>query len=411
MRWTARLLFLALFFPSLTVTRAVFAEDPSLVVLGLRSLEGDDEFANSATDALRVAVKATHGWDSRDRAVSMSQMVLSYNCDDIDVACLAQISHGLDVDRVIYGTIRRTAAPVKYNYEITVSLFNGVTRTVVGTEIQTIDRSEGKKAVTRAAQSVVARLARSESNVGRLAVEVNVLTADVRLDDQLIGQTQERKLTLDSVPAGEHMLEISASGHQSRKQALLIRAGELSEVGMTLERTPDASEAAAHVPMEAIESNSARQDNQDHGSSLSWLGYTLIGVGAASAIAWGASMYVIEFQYNQDSTFQTYKNAYQFRRQDACTAALSGDNAGDKLDVNQLSDFQGRCRAGRTWAVLQWVFLGAAVVAAGAGTFVLLTDSSGKSDQPASEQARLPSFELQPQVDPRTLALHATLRF
>lgn len=418
MRWTAGLLFLMLC--TVGAANHVRADDPSLVILGLRSIEGDDEFANAMTDALRTAAKSVGAdraadraidphWRVLDRAVSMSQMVLAYNCDEVDAACLTQISQGLEVDRVIYGTVHRTAAPARYNYEVSVSLFNGVTHTIAATELQTLERSENKKALARAAQLVTARLAKAETNVGRLAVEVNVLSADVRLDDQLVGQTQQSKLALESVPAGQHVLEISAQGHQSRKQTIRIRPGELSEVGITLERAPEP--ALEQAPLESIASNPNADAHE--GSSLSWLGYTLIGVGAASAIAWGASMYIIEFQYNQDETFQRYKNAYQFRRQDACTAALSGDNAGDKLDPSQLSDFQGRCRAGRTFQVLQWVFLGVAVVAAGAGTYVLISDGGGsdRNDDLQARHKRAPRFELEPLVDTRSLALQATLRF
>jgi hypothetical protein len=286
-------------------------------------------------------------------------------------------------------------------------VFNATTFVVAGTETETIERAAGKKGLLPHAQALATRLAASEIRFGRLAVEVNVLTAEVRVDGQVVGQTTERKLALDNLTPGDHVVEVAASGHQTHKQTIFVRAGELSEVGVMLERTQEA--VAGDDPEAPSDALSPDAEPAVGGGSLRWLGYTLIGVGAASAIAWGASMYMIEFQYNQDDTYQRYKNAYQNRTLDACTAAISGDDAGGALRPSELSDFQSRCRTGRTFQTLQWVFLGAAVVAAGSGVYVLISES-GKSD---TTQAKLtpPRFTLTPQVERRSLALQATLRF
>jgi uncharacterized membrane protein len=381
--------------------------DASVVVLGLRSLEGDDEFANNMTEALRGAAKTVEGWRMLERAVSMAQMTLAHNCEDIDAGCLSEIARGLEADRVVFGTVRRTAARSKYDYEITVSLFNGSTHTIAGTETQTIERDLGKqkKALAKQAQLLVTRLSASDANAGRLTVEVNVLNADVRLDGQTIGQTHDGKLTLDTVTPGEHTLEVSATGHQVHTQSINISPADQSIVSVTLERVQEQQEFAA-APEQAT---SALPEQESH-SSLAWLGYTLIGVGAASAIAWGTSMYMIEFQYNRDATYKDYRNRYANRTLDACDAALSGDDAGS-LDAGQLSDFQSRCRTGRTFQTLQWVFLGAAVVTSGVGAFVLISES-GKSDRSSARRTPpTPRFALDPLIDRRNLALQATLRF
>ena len=404
MRWRAGLL---LWIACVAVPVRVSAADSSVVVLGLRSLEGDDDFANSMTDALRTAAKAVPGWRVLERAVSMSQMVLANNCDDVDTACLTNIARGLETERVIYGTVRRTAAPSKYNYEIALNLFNATTHTTTGPETETVQRNDGKKVLVRYAQLLMSHLSATEASVGRLVVDVNVLSATVRLDGQPVGETQERKLTLESVAPGEHTLEVSASGHETYKQTIYVHASEQSEVGVTLERTPEPTEVAATTaPPEAVLPTT--QESEGH-SSLNWLGYTLIGVGAASAIAWGASMYVIEFQYNRNTTYKRYKDSYQNRTDDACDAALKGENPG-RLTAGELSDFQGRCRTGRTFQVLQWVFLGAAVVAAGSGIFVLLSDGGGSHGTETALRP-LPRLALEPIIDRRSFSLQATLRF
>src|ERR1700742_1933432 len=154
MRWTTYLLMwtlgsaAALFSPCLATVRA---DDNSVVVLGLRSLEGDDEFANAMTEALRDAARAVQGWHVLERAVSMAQMTLAHNCEDINAACLSEIARALQADRVVFGTVRRTAGRQKYDYEITASLFNNTTHSTVGTETQTVQRGDAKH--TRMLQS------------------------------------------------------------------------------------------------------------------------------------------------------------------------------------------------------------------------------------------------------------------
>jgi hypothetical protein len=402
MRWTFSLLLLVL----LSGTSArVLAADVSVVVLGLRSLEGDDEFANAMTDALRTSAKSVAGWRLLDRSVSMSQMAVAYNCDDIDAGCLSEISRGQDADRVIFGTVRRTAAQAKYDYEVTLSLFNGSTHSIVGTETQIVERADGKKANARQAQALVKRLALADSSTGRLFVDVNVLNSEVRLDGQPVGLTQDGKLQLETVAPGEHQLEVRADGHRKHTQAITIAPSEQTQVSVSLERVQETPDVAVAAPGNALEDYPVEPSS----GSIAWLGYTLIGVGAASAVAWAASMYIIEFQFNRDVTYQNYKNAYQSRTLDACDAALNGDDAG-MLSATQLRDFKSQCRTGRTFQVLQWVFLGAAVVAAGAGVYVLIGEGS-KNEIKAKAQRPLPRFTLQPWVERHTIALDATLRF
>ncbi|HEX4352805.1 MAG TPA: PEGA domain-containing protein [Polyangiales bacterium] len=384
----------------------VHAADASVVVLGLRSLEGDDDFANGMTDALRSGAKGISGWHVIDRSVSMSQMALAHNCDDIDAPCLNEIAKGLEVDRVVFGTSRRTAARGKFDYEITVSIFNAATHTIVGTETETVPKSEGKqkKALAQHAQMLIGRLAAADANAGRLSIEVNVNTAAVLLDDKPAGDAQDGKLVIENVSPGEHSLEVSAAGHQVVKQRISVSASDQTTVSVNLEPTPEEPTMAA-AP-EAL--GPTEPADEGHGS-LSWLGYTLIGVGAASAIAWGASMYTIQFGYNHNSTYERYRDSYGSRISDACDAAAGGNMGG--LTRSQWSDFKGQCSTAHTFQVLQWVFLGVAVVSAGAGTLVLVNESGTPDRAPQTARIESHKLSIDPMFDKRTLALQATLKF
>ena len=300
MRLTAGLVFFAL---CLGVAKHAAAADATVVVLGLRSLEGDDEFANALSEQLRASAKGVTGWKLLERAVSMSQMTLAHNCEDIDAGCLSEIARGLQAERVVFGTVRRTAARSKYDYEITASLFNGSTHTIAGTETRTVDRNESKqkKVLARHASELISRLAAADASAGRLTIEVNVLSAEVRVDGQLIGQAHDGKLTVDTVSPGDHNLEINAIGHQTHTQRISVNPADQSTINVTLERNPEPVEVAT-APEAAVPTTAPAAESGS--GSLAWLGYSLIGVGAASAIAWGASMYMIEFQYNRDKTYQ-----------------------------------------------------------------------------------------------------------
>ena len=405
MRLATYLLMLTL---GVTTAPLARADDNSVVVLGLRSLEGDDEFANAMTDALRDAARSVRGWRVLERAVSMAQMTLAHNCEDINAGCLSEIARGLQADRVVFGTVRRTAGRSKFDYEVTASLFNNTTHSTVGTETQTVSRSDAKatRMLASQAQFIMSHLASSDASSGRLTVEVNVLSAEVHMDGQLVGQTQDGKLNMESLSPGEHTLEVTAPGHDAHKEVVHVSGGDQSTVVVTLTRAQRGSDVAATSP----DSVPIDVPPQPERSSLAWLGYTLIGVGAASAIGWGASMYMIEFQYNRDLTYQEYKNNYKFMSGDACDLALRGENAAGALSPDQLSDFQGLCRSGRTFQTLQWVFLGAAVVTAGLGAYVLISEL-GHNDGTQAARKPTPRLTFDPQFGRRSVALQATLRF
>jgi hypothetical protein len=403
MRYLAGL-FLAIFcvFGS---TARVAAADASVVVLGLRSLEGDDDFANAMTDALRAAAKGVGGWRLIERSVSMAQMTLAHSCDDVDAACLNEIAKGLESDRVIFGTVRRTAARGKYDYEITVSVFNATTHTIVDTQTDVVAKADSKtkKNLSTHGQTLVGKLAASDANAGRLMISVNVSVAEVSLDGKSVGRTQDGKIVLENLSAGDHTLEVSAGGHQLHTQRFSVSPAEQNSIDINLEPF---AETPVEVPPDAVAVVEPSDDTG--GGSLRWLGYTLIGVGAASAIAWGASMYLIEFEYNRDARYQAYVNSYGNRSLDTCDEALNG-NPG-RLQPSEFSEFQGQCRTARTFQALQWVFLGAAVVAAGAGTYVLLNESNSPETAQARNKQK-PRLAFTPTVDRRSIALQATLRF
>jgi hypothetical protein len=382
------------------------AQDASTVVLGLRSVEGDDEFANAMTDALRASAQKVSGWKVADRGPSMSQMSLAHGCDDIDAPCLSEIAKGLQADRLLFGTVRRTAAQPKnkYDYEVSVSIFNANTRTIGATGTATVPRAEAKaKKLNTRAEPIIAKLASADTGSGTLSVQVNVANAEVKLDNQVVGTTRDKSLVLEGLKEGEHTLQITAIGHLTHEQKILIASGQRTEIKVSLEPVPEPTPETA--PVAALEPT-----EETGGSNISWLGYTLIGVGAASLAGWGVSMYLVN-DTNKDSTFVAYKSAFPQTTDDVCDLADSNNTAGGRVSAAQLSDVKSLCSRGRTFNLLQWVFLGAGVLTASVGTFIVVSESGSQEEETAKARHRTQALTLMPEVGRGTLALHTQLRF
>ncbi|HET6337795.1 MAG TPA: PEGA domain-containing protein [Polyangiales bacterium] len=383
------------------------AEDATTVVLGLRSVEGDDEFANGMTDALRVAARKVSGWKVADRAVSMSQMSLAHGCDDIDAPCLSEIAKGLQADRLLFGSVRRTNVQPKkgYDYEVSVSIFNAGTRSIGSTETQTVSRTESKaKKLSTRAEPIIAKLASADTGSGTLSVQANVANAEIKLDGQVVGQTRDKSLVLEGLKEGEHNLEITAIGHLTHEQKILVASGQRTEIKVSLEPVPEPTSEEA--PMAAL---APTDEESSGGGNLAWLGYTLIGVGAASLGGWGVSMYLVN-DTNNDSRFVQYKRAFPRTTDDVCDLADSNSTASGAVSASQLSDVKSLCSRGRTFNLLQWVFLGAGVLTAGVGTFIVVSESGGSEEQTAKLKSS-PQLTWSPEVGRGTLALHGQLTF
>jgi len=384
------------------------AEDANTVVLGLRSVEGDDEAANNLTNALRAAARQVQGWKVVERAVSMSQMSLAHGCDDIDAPCLSEIAKGLQADRLLFGTVRRTAPPGaaknKYDFEISVSLFNSTTRMIGSTETAVIPRADTKqpKVLATRAEPIIAKLSAADAGSGILAVHVNVPSAEVRLDGQVVGQTRDRSLVLEGLKEGDHRLEITAIGHLSHSQQVMVASGQRTELRINLEPVPEPEPEPA--PALAL----STEEETESSGSIAWLGYTLIGVGVASLAGWGVSMYMVG-ETNDDPTFVAYKDAFPETADDVCDLADGNDNARGQISAMQLSEVKSLCSRGRTFNLLQWVFLGAGVLSAGVGTFVLVSESG--SEEQTQAKVERPVLTLSPQFGQRSFELQTTLKF
>lgn len=374
------------------------------IVLGLRSVEGDDDVAHDMTQALRAAASKKTGWTLSTREVSMTQMTLANGCEEVDAACLGQIAKALEVNRIVYGTVRRTSAQAEYDYELTVSIFDAETASIARTLNETIPRAQASfQAMGDRAERLITRLS-TAGHEGVIVVAANVSDADVRLDGEPVGRTSHEDLRLEGVSPGEHKVEIQASGYAPHLSRVTVEAG---------------GEVRVHGELAAIEAaapaSTAQAAPSSRGSGLAWLGWTLVGVGVASGVGAGVSAGIVG-GVDDDPLFKDYKNRVSDYNEnvgpadevkDVCVEAERGLPHG--LSRGEIADVADLCSKADTFEILQWVFLGTAVVAGGVGVYVLV--SSDSEDGSDTARPRAPSLSLRPTFDGHTARVDARLAF
>lgn len=388
---------------ALCLTAPAFAQTTA-IVLGIRSVEGDDDVAHDVTQALRGAASSKTGWTVSPREVSMTQMTLANGCEEVDAACLSQIAKALEVSRIVYGTLRRTSAQADYDYELTVSIFDAESGSIARTLNEAIPRAQVSfQAMGDRAERLIKRLA-TAGHEGVIVVAANVTDADVRLDGEPVGRTSEQPLRLEGVSPGEHKVEIQASGHAPHLSRVTVEAG---------------GEASVHAELAALTvaapQPAAQAASSSGGSDLTWLGWTLVGVGAASAIGAGVSVGIVG-GVEDDAAFKAYKGRVATYNEnvgpsdeikDVCVGAKAG--LPDDAPASETADVVDLCSKADTFEILQWVFLGTAVAAGGVGVYLLV--SSDSDDESDTARLRTRGLSLHPTFDAHTARLDARFVF
>ena len=392
----------------LATASPVFAE-ANVVVLGIRSVEGDDDVANDVTEQLRAAARSVEGWTISNAAVSMAQMSLAHGCDEADAACLAEIAKGLKADRVIYGTVHRTSARDDYDYALNLNLFDAESGSIVRSVDDTVLHSSTDfQSLAAHADKLIARLSSTASG-GTIEIMANVVDAEVHINGQAVGATKEGGLRLEGLQAGKYRIEIRKDGYAPHVSTVAVADGVDTSIAAVLSAMP-----AGPNPGTGDEPPAA------HGHHLAWLGWSLVGLSAASLVGLGVSLAVIE-GVNNDPLYGRYRdavakgNAEVIRDnmpedvvKDVCDAARH--DARYTLTAKETSQVASKCSTADTFEVLQWVFLGTSVVAGGVGTYLVLS-ADGAHHEDSTGIRHRPAFALRPSFGPRSARLDATLRF
>ncbi|MEM1415802.1 MAG: hypothetical protein AAGH15_12920 [Myxococcota bacterium] len=228
MRAVSVVLALACFAPALAVAQASRVD---VIVLGIRSLEGDDEVARNLTGALRNEASSVPTWRVDDADISLAQMSLVHGCAEPDAACMAEIALELGAARIVYGTLRRTGADdARPDFALTLYLYDAEAEQIVESLTDTIPNiHQDIDDLRTRSRRYVAELA-GTSRFGALRL-VTRPRATVLIDGSNVGTTDESGvLVVEDLTEGERQVEIDADDHALFLGRVTIVADEETEL-------------------------------------------------------------------------------------------------------------------------------------------------------------------------------------
>ncbi len=357
--------------------------DDSVAVLGIRSIEGDDDFARALTISLRRATSRVPGWRPNEADVSLAQMSLAHGCDQPDGACMAAIASDLEADRVIYGTVRRTASGDRYNFAVALHFFNASTNRIEESLTDTIAHLATQVDELRPyADRYVAQFA-GQTQYGAIQVTTNVPGARVILDGHEVATTDaEGRALVQEVPVGRHRIEVRAANARRIRASVSVVANEETDLELAIE-------GAGPIPTK--------------GRDLSWVPGTSLVVASAAFLGLMTYSMVTIKNINDDSLYQDFGNAIP-RGLNRCKEVAAGNSfnftADEANEVNRL------CNRGQRHEILQYVFGGLAAAAGITGISLLIARGNKKADE--DDRARL---RLQPSFGLRDARIDASLTF
>jgi hypothetical protein len=287
----------------------------SMIVLGLNSVEGDDDLARDLTDALRRHAMEVPTWRTSDLNPSSLQMELAHNCTLYDADCRDQVLRTLGTGSMIYGQMMRVMGVDGTDYEVVVRIFRYdalETRIIAAGEVH-LTRFSTPEQLDAAAERTIRTLASGDP-----------------------------PLRASSVPVDEDETDVDLSVHPEPS-------------------TPD----PVSVPAPA---------SYNH----EWAGWSLIGLGAALLIA-DIPVWLRLNDLNGDPDLIDYRHRLAFGATgDACSNASAGnplmvDGLDPATASAQVSRVRGMCSEGAALEALQYVFLALGAASAGTGALLLAT--------------------------------------
>ena len=378
----------------------------SVIVLGIRSVEGDDDLSEYLTGALRHAANQVQGWSVGATQVSLVQMSIVHGCDEIDAACMANIANELGQQRIIYGTVRRTGAGTDYDFALNLYFFNTETGQIEDSLSDTIPRIHVDIDDLRPRAVRYITQFSGQARYGSVRISVGRANANVRIDGSGVGVTgSDGVLLVEDVAEGQREVSIEADGFDTFEGSVRVVPDEQSEFRANL------------IP--------------DQGPNLRWLpGVSLILVGAAS-IGVGISQWIPNLRDRR--TYQDLesecRNGCPERMMEAqrfpgsgsgsislyeamvLIAGREGQACSDRV-FDELASrdpmlgvrARDKCDSQDRHRLLSLVFnlIGGAAIAT--GTVLLIV--SGRSNDSSSAR-----FRLSPMVDRQTAGLSAFLEF
>jgi hypothetical protein len=342
--------------------------------LGLLQLESDavheDTVAPALMSELRSALPKRTDYELVDTHVSLTQLSLAEDCVVTELSCLAQISEKLTLDGFLFGKVTHDDG------EVPMASF------------RRFDRAQG------AIQSTAIISFGSERfSQERMQAEVHQLL------NKLLGPGPKQALAAIAVPA---------AAPAPAKPAPTPPPAPVAEAPAP---APAPTETAAAAPESKPADPVVAQADVDPKSGISarkLAGYVLLG-GAAASVGMSVLSFVQVDRAASNAAFQEYRGlvgANNATAKDVCDEAKAGKYYMQRPEfINQVKS---SCSTGSTFEVLQYVFIGGALVTGGLATFLLL---GGGDSKEKAQATGLNHVTLHPSIGRGGASLSARMRF
>lgn len=412
----------------LSVPTASQAAQVSVGLLGIDGASVEPGMGQALTDALRKHLPSLPNMRVEMKSQDLSEVKLVFGCTEERPDCMAKVGRSLGVDRLIFGSIRKS--PQATTYTVSLKQLNVVDSTI-------------EKYITEAVPADALRLGSPQLNdlVGRwLPALLNdsrrggfrILTeppgASVQLDGVPLGQTP---LAFGEVEIGDHTVRIEKPGFPPIVRTITVRGGQSDELSINLMNPGEAAPAPAAAVAPAEKGGPLVSKSLSKGLRIgAFVAAGIAGVAAISAIgtwrAYSGAQDAASMQLNPlydrllaNGTLGQYTNFFG-SSQALSTCASVPTLMGDANYQGYLSE----CRRGNSLASATtglWVVTGVfGAIGLTAGLLSALRTSDVGDSTPPKKDGSTPAgssqsgprlVSISPAVSPEGFAATATVRF
>ncbi|HOU91155.1 MAG TPA: PEGA domain-containing protein [Polyangiaceae bacterium] len=278
------------------------------------------ENARALTIALERAVTRTDSWKLAPGDYSLEVLTAALDCaEPPDPECLGRIANEIESDRFIWGVLSRQGGEVAAELHL---WEEGKDKASTTLRYSANLNDAAEDALFQLAQRAIGELLGVAG--GTLMVVAGNGGGEVMIDGQPRGSLTGGRLEL-KLPAGDHEVLVRAPGYREARGRVTVPPGDRAEIA--LDMFSDGEPVVAEEPSPERARSSPRRA----------LGYGLIGVGAAVAVAGGVFTGLSAAQ-RDDEEFAEYRSTVPVG-EDVCEVAdeRGDDDIVDKCDANVLT--------------------------------------------------------------------------
>ncbi len=315
------------------------------------------ENAKALTIALERAVTRADSWKLAPGDYSLEVLTAALDCaEPPDADCLQRIEAEIECDRFIWGVLSRLGGEVAVELHL---WEEGKDKAHTTLRYSANLNDAAEDALYKVAERAIGELLGVAG--GTLAVVAGSGGGEVLIDGQARGTLSGGRLEIE-LPAGDHEVLVRAPGYREARGRATVPPGDRGEI--TLDLFSDGEPVVVDEPSKERAKPSPRRA----------IGFGLIGVGAAVAVAGGVFTGLSAVQ-RDDEEFAEYRSTVPVG-EDVCEYA---DDRGD-------SDIVDKCDANDLTRRLAYVLTPSGLVLAGVG--VALVATSHPRERVASRPGR-----------------------